>query len=74
MALSQWIEKLEAVFEIYPCLEGRKVKFAACTFSERALTWWNSHVKSLTLVVANSMGWENLKQMLMQEYYPRGEV
>ena len=49
-------------------------KFAACTFSKRALTWWNVHVKSLTLVVTNSMGWENLKQMLMQEYCPRGEV
>ena len=74
MALSQWIEKTEAVFEICACLEVSKVKFAACTFSERALTWWNGHVKSLTLVVANSMGWENLKQMLMQEYCPRGEV
>ena len=56
MALSQWIEKTEAVFEICSCPEGNKVKFAACTFSVRALTWWNGHVKSLTLVVANSMG------------------
>ncbi|KAL7582667.1 uncharacterized protein LOC128129149 [Lactuca sativa] len=74
MALSQWIEKTKAVFEIFACLEVRKIKFVACTFSERALTWWNEHVKSPTLVVENSMGWENLKQMLMQEYSPRGEV
>ena len=74
MALSQWIEKTEAVFEIYSCQERSKANFVACTFSERALTWWNGHVKSLTLVVANSMGWENLKQMLMQEYCPRGKV
>ena len=74
LALSQWIEKTEAVFEICACPEESKVKFAAFTFSERALTWWNGHVKTLTLVVANSMGWENLKRMLLREYCPRGEI
>ncbi|KAL7615121.1 hypothetical protein Lser_V15G04828 [Lactuca serriola] len=74
MALSQWIEKTEAVFEICTCPEESKVKFAAFTFSKRALTWWNGHVKALTLVVANSMGWENLKRMLLREYCPRGEI
>ena len=70
MALSQWIEKTEAVFEICACPKESKVKFAAYTLSERALTWWNGHVKALTLPVANSMGWENLKRMLLQEYCP----
>ena len=70
MVLRQWIEKTEAVFEICACLENNKVKFAACTFSERALTWWNGHVKELTLVVKNSISWENLKIMLMREYCP----
>ena len=74
LALSQWIEKTEAVFEICACPEESKVKFAAFTFSERALTWWNGHVQTLTLVVANSMGWENLKRMLLREYCPRGEI
>ena len=74
MVISQWIEKTEVVFEICSCQEGSKVKFVACTLFEQALTWWNGHVKSLNIVVANSMGWENLKQMLMQEYCPRGEV
>ncbi|CAH1440061.1 unnamed protein product [Lactuca virosa] len=72
MILRQWIEKTEAVFEICGCPENNKVKFATCTFSERALTWWNGHVKSLTLIVANSISWENLKAMLMREYCPRG--
>ncbi|XP_023760140.2 uncharacterized protein LOC111908553 [Lactuca sativa] len=74
MDLSQWIEKTEAVFEICACPEESKVKIAACTFSKRALTWWNGYVKALTLPVANSMGWENLKQMLLREYCPRGEI
>ena len=58
IALSQWFEKTEAVFEICSCPEESKVKFAACTFETKALTWWNSHVKSLSLIVANYMGWE----------------
>ena len=55
MVLRQWIEKIEAVFEIFSCPEDSKVKFAAFTFLDRALTWWNGHVKSLTLVVANTI-------------------
>ena len=50
------------------------MKFDTCTFSDRALTWWNGHVKSLTLIVANSMGWEKLKDLMLGEYCPRGEV
>ena len=44
MLLRQWIEKMESVFEICACEEGNKVKFATCTFSDRALTSWNGHV------------------------------
>ncbi|XP_052622350.1 uncharacterized protein LOC128127712 [Lactuca sativa] len=74
MILRQWIEKTEAVFEICACLENNKVKFATCTFLEKALTWWNGHVKALTLKVANSISWETLKIMLMREYCPRVEI
>ena len=45
-----------------------------CTFFDRALTWWNGHVKSFTLVLANAMGWETLKDLIIGEYCPRGEV
>ena len=62
------------MFEVCACPEGRKVKFAACTLSGRALTWWKSHVKSLTFIVANSLSWEDLKTMMLKEYCPRGEV
>ena len=67
VALSQWIEKTESMFEICSCPVGSKVKFAACSFSDRALTWWNGHVKSLTLIVANAMGRETLKDLMIEE-------
>ncbi|XP_052621623.1 uncharacterized protein LOC128127226 [Lactuca sativa] len=74
IALMQWFEKTESIFEICLCPETYKVKFAACTFSGKALTWWNGHVKSITLSVANSLSWEDLKTMILKEYCLRGEV
>ena len=66
ITLMQWFEKTESVFEICACPEASKVKFAACTFSGRALTWWKSHIKALTLAVANSLSWEDLKTLMLK--------
>ncbi|GKC78307.1 reverse transcriptase domain-containing protein [Tanacetum coccineum] len=38
-----------------------------------ALTWWNSHVKTITREVAYAMTWKTLKKMMTDKYYPRGE-
>ena len=74
ISVSQWFENTESVIEICSCLEGSKVKFVACTFETKALTWWNGHVKSLSLIVANAMGWDTLKDLMIEGYYPRGEI
>ncbi|KAL7590639.1 hypothetical protein Lser_V15G40585 [Lactuca serriola] len=74
IALMQWFEKTETVFEICACLETSKVKFAACTFSDRSLTWWKGHVDALSLPVPNAMSWEDLKILMLEEYCPRGEI
>ncbi|XP_023764001.1 uncharacterized protein LOC111912502 [Lactuca sativa] len=74
IALTRWFEKIESIFEICLCSEAEKVKYAACTFIDKALNWWNGRVKSLTLLVANSMGRENMKELLLAEYFPRGEL
>ncbi|GJT50063.1 hypothetical protein Tco_0976220 [Tanacetum coccineum] len=44
VGLIRWIEKTEMVFTVSRCTEGNKVVFAAATFQDRALTWWNSQV------------------------------
>ncbi|XP_052627106.1 uncharacterized protein LOC111882448 [Lactuca sativa] len=74
IALTRWFEKTKSIFEICACPEDNKVKFAACIFTDRALTWWNGQVKSLTLPVANAMSWEDLKELMLTEYCPRGEM
>ena len=74
ISLTRWFEKIESVFEICVCPEELKVKYAACTFADTALSWWNGHVKTMTLTIANSMSWEELKTMLLEEYCPRSEM
>ncbi|GKA81229.1 hypothetical protein Tco_0787921 [Tanacetum coccineum] len=39
-----------------------------------ALTWWNSHVKTVSHEVAYGMTWKTLKKMMTDKYCPRGEI
>ncbi|GKA59035.1 hypothetical protein Tco_0758348, partial [Tanacetum coccineum] len=55
VVLSQWFEKMELVFHISNYDVENQVKFAACTFLGNALTWWNSHMKTVTQDVAYAM-------------------
>ncbi|GJR20393.1 putative reverse transcriptase domain-containing protein [Tanacetum coccineum] len=51
-----------------------QVKFATCTFLGNALTWWNSHIKTVTQDVAYAMDWKTLKKMMTVKYFPTGEI
>nr|GEV00211.1 putative reverse transcriptase domain-containing protein [Tanacetum cinerariifolium] len=46
-SLSQWLERMESVFHISNCEVENHVKFATCTLHFVALTWWNTHVKTV---------------------------
>ncbi|GJZ24016.1 hypothetical protein Tco_0561475 [Tanacetum coccineum] len=48
VGLTQWFEKMESVFHISNCIVTCLIKFATCTLQGNALTWWNSHVKTVT--------------------------
>ena len=72
--MTRWFEKTDAIFEICSCPNEFKVKFAVCTFADAALSWWNGHVKTMGLVVANAIGWDELKAMMLEEYCPRGRI
>nr|GEW15137.1 hypothetical protein [Tanacetum cinerariifolium] len=47
VGLAQWFEKMESVFHISKCTVECQVKFATCTLLGSALTWWNSHVRTV---------------------------
>ncbi|GJW75612.1 reverse transcriptase domain-containing protein [Tanacetum coccineum] len=72
--LTQWFERMETVFGISNCSVENQIKFATYTLLGSALTWWNSHVKTVGHDVAHAMTWTNLKKKMTDKYCPRGEI
>ncbi|KAD3338077.1 hypothetical protein E3N88_33598 [Mikania micrantha] len=74
VGLLQWVKRAESTFHMCKCSEEDKVKFATGTLEGQALTWWNSHVQTLSLETANSIPWENFVKMLKEAYCPQNEI
>ncbi|GJV79676.1 reverse transcriptase domain-containing protein [Tanacetum coccineum] len=72
--LTQWFERMETVFRISNCTVENQVKFATCTLMGIALTWWNSHVRTVSNEVAYTMTWADLKKKMTTKYCPRNEI
>ncbi|GKC52306.1 putative reverse transcriptase domain-containing protein [Tanacetum coccineum] len=49
VALTRWIDKMESVIENSGCEKNQKVKYAASSFINKALTWWNTQSVILTV-------------------------
>ncbi|GJU76188.1 putative reverse transcriptase domain-containing protein [Tanacetum coccineum] len=43
---SYWIEKMELVHDMSGCRDSQKVKYIAGSFVNKALTWWNSKIRT----------------------------
>ncbi|GKG34788.1 reverse transcriptase domain-containing protein [Tanacetum coccineum] len=71
-ALSEllWFEKMESVIHISNCNVACKIKFATCTLLGYALTWWNSHVKTVGHDSEYGMPWKTLKKTMTDKYLP----
>nr|GEU66507.1 putative reverse transcriptase domain-containing protein [Tanacetum cinerariifolium] len=68
VGLTRWFEKIETMFHISNCLEVYQVKYATCTLLDSALTWWNSHKRTIVVDVSFAM-WENdSMEKLMRQY------
>ncbi|GJY83500.1 putative reverse transcriptase domain-containing protein [Tanacetum coccineum] len=72
--LIQWFEKMEIVFSISNCFVENQIKFSTCTLLVGALTWWNSHVRTVGHDVAYAMTWTDLKKNMIDKYCPRGKI
>ncbi|GJX52943.1 hypothetical protein Tco_0281312 [Tanacetum coccineum] len=53
--LTQWFERIETVFRISNCSVDNQIKFSTCTLLAGALTWWNSHVMTVSHDVAYNL-------------------
>ncbi|GJV34861.1 reverse transcriptase domain-containing protein [Tanacetum coccineum] len=72
--LTQWIEKMEIVFRISNYSVENQIKFSTCTLLGNALTWWNSHVRTISNDIAYAMTWTELKKKMTDKYCPRTEI
>ncbi|GKC17725.1 putative reverse transcriptase domain-containing protein [Tanacetum coccineum] len=74
VGLTRWFEKIETVFHIINCPEKYQVKYASCTLLNSALTWWNSHKRTIGVEAAYAMSWAILMKLMTEVYCPRNEV
>ncbi|GJQ96156.1 putative reverse transcriptase domain-containing protein [Tanacetum coccineum] len=72
--LTHWFEKMETVFHINNCQEKYQVKYATCTLLNSALTWWNSHKRTIGIEAAYAMSWAELMKFMTEVYCPINEV
>nr|GEV82708.1 hypothetical protein [Tanacetum cinerariifolium] len=45
--LTQWFDRMKTVFRISNCIVENQIKLATCTLLGSALTWWNSHFRTV---------------------------
>ncbi|GKB21307.1 putative reverse transcriptase domain-containing protein [Tanacetum coccineum] len=74
VVLTRWIEKMESVHDMSGCSIDQKVKYTAGSFVGKALTWWNSQIRTLSREVVVSMSWNDFKFMMIQEFCPSHEM
>ncbi|GJX89110.1 hypothetical protein Tco_0341124 [Tanacetum coccineum] len=70
VGLTQWFERMETIFHISNCAVENQVKFSTCTLHGIALTWWNSHVKTVGHDAAYGMPWKTLIKMMTAKMFP----
>ncbi|GKA45916.1 hypothetical protein Tco_0738712 [Tanacetum coccineum] len=47
MVYTRWIKKIESVQDMTGCGENQNVKYTACSFINKAQTWWKSQIQKL---------------------------
>nr|GEV35933.1 hypothetical protein [Tanacetum cinerariifolium] len=66
VARTRWIEKMESVIENSRCAENQKVNYAASSFINKALTWWNTPVQARGREATIGMTWVEFKALLVE--------
>ncbi|GJW03702.1 putative reverse transcriptase domain-containing protein [Tanacetum coccineum] len=62
----RWFEKIETDFHISNCPEKYQVKYVTCTLLNSALTWWNSHKRTIGTDAAFAMSWRKLMKLMAE--------
>ncbi|GJV05592.1 putative reverse transcriptase domain-containing protein [Tanacetum coccineum] len=73
VGLTRWFEKMETVFNISNCPLKYQVKYATCTLQDNAMTWWNSHKRTVGVEAAYAMNWVKLMKLMTEVMVPDEE-
>nr|GEV09310.1 reverse transcriptase domain-containing protein [Tanacetum cinerariifolium] len=74
VVLTRWIEKIKNVQDMSSCSIDQQVNYTAGSFVGKALTWWNSQIRTLSREVDVSMSWNDFKFMIIEEFCPSHEM
>ncbi|GJR47836.1 hypothetical protein Tco_1315939 [Tanacetum coccineum] len=74
IVLTRWIEKMENVIDNSGCAENQKVRYAASSLVNKALTWWNTQVQVRGREAAMAMTRNNFKALMVEEFCPSNEM
>ncbi|GJU08446.1 hypothetical protein Tco_1124876 [Tanacetum coccineum] len=74
VVLTQWIEKMESIFENSSCTMNQRVRYAASCYVNKALTWWNIQVQARGRKAAIGISWNDFRALLVEEFCPRNEM
>nr|GEY67757.1 hypothetical protein [Tanacetum cinerariifolium] len=66
VGLTRWFEKMEMMFHIRNCPKKYQVKCTKCTLLNSALTWWNSHKRTIRIKAVYSMSWVELMKLMTE--------
>ncbi|GKA64766.1 putative reverse transcriptase domain-containing protein [Tanacetum coccineum] len=71
---TRWIEKMESIHDMSGCMDSQRVKYSVGSFIGKALTWWNSEIRTRGRVAAVGMSWEDFKILTREEFCPSNEM
>ncbi|GJY23651.1 hypothetical protein Tco_0397309 [Tanacetum coccineum] len=74
VGLTRLFEKMETVFNISNCPSKYQVKYATCTLHDSALTWWNSHKRTIGVDASYANYWAGLMRLMTEVYWLRNEI
>ncbi|GKD85401.1 hypothetical protein Tco_1356555 [Tanacetum coccineum] len=57
---------METVFNISNFPSKYQVKYATCTLQDSALTWWNSHKRTIGVDATDAMNWDRLMRLMTE--------
>nr|GEW45013.1 hypothetical protein [Tanacetum cinerariifolium] len=69
VVLLSWLEGMEYVIHISKYPTKSQVEFKTCMLQGETLTWQNNPVQARGRAIAMALLWEDLKKLLIEEYY-----